>query len=177
MATIESQANEVRRQGAAMNTTEGTLDRGEPAAQFAPTTAAWRTGLLAAILASAANVAVYAIARGGGVSFRMPLKLIDPDKPVVLPVEMVILASVIGAVAGTVVFALLRRFDPRHPRLFVVIGLGFLVLSLAGPLTLDDTGAATKWWLEVMHVVAGLTIIGLLVRSAPRQAWCPCPAA
>lgn len=151
MATIESQANDVRRQGAE------------------PETGVWRTGLLAAILAAAANVAIYAIARGGGVSFRMPLELIDPDKPVVLPVELVIFTSVFTAAAGTAVFAVLRRFDPRHPRLFVIIGLGFLVLSFAGPLTLDDTGAATKWWLEVMHVVAGLTIIGFLVRSARRQ--------
>jgi hypothetical protein len=120
----------------------------------------WWVGLLAAAGAAGANVLVYALARALGVSLVMPP--IPGTAPALLPVGMVILMSVVGAVAGTVAFALLGRFVPRGVLLFQIVGIVFLLLSFSGPLTLDATDGATKATLMLMHVVAGGTIIGLL---------------
>jgi hypothetical protein len=86
----------------------------------------------------------------------------------VLPVEMVVLTSVAAAIAGTAVAAVLGRFAPGHARLFPIVGLGFLLLSLAGPVTLEGTDAATKATLMLMHVVAAAATIGLLSTQARR---------
>ncbi|MDQ3923677.1 MAG: DUF6069 family protein, partial [Actinomycetota bacterium] len=82
-------------------------------ATFSPV---WRAGLLAAGVAAGANAVLYLLAQRLGVSF-----LMSPQPgvaPMTLPLTMVILASVVGAVAGTVVFALLSRWTPHAPRLF-----------------------------------------------------------
>lgn len=120
----------------------------------------WRAGLLAALVAAAGNVLVYTLARALGTSFLMTFQ--PGAEPLVLPVVMVILASLAGAAAGTVAFALLGRFAPGQPGLFSIVGLVFLLLSFAGPLTLESADAATRATLMLMHVVAGASTIGLL---------------
>ncbi|MGI8552142.1 MAG: DUF6069 family protein, partial [Dehalococcoidia bacterium] len=117
-------------------------------------------GLLAAAVAAVGNVVVYALARALGVSLIMPLT--PGAAPALLPVGMVILMSVGGAVAGTVAFALLGRFMPRGVPLFQIVGIVFLLLSFGGPLSLNHTNGATKATLMLMHTVAGGSIIGLL---------------
>ena len=132
-------------------------------ATFSPV---WRAGLLAAGVAAGANAVLYLLARTLGVSFLMSSQ--PGMEPMALPLTMVILASTAGAVAGTVVFALLSRWTPYGTRLFQLVGLMFLVLSFGGPLSLSISDGATKATLLAMHVIAGGATIGLLSRSPER---------
>ena len=88
----------------------------------------------------------------------------EPGHPAaVLPLSMVIMEIVLGAVAGTIVFALLG-FIARQ-RWFPVVGIVFLVITFAAPLSLSITGTgdgATVATLILMHSVAGGSIIVLL---------------
>lgn len=119
----------------------------------------WRTGLVAAGVAAIANTLVYWLARGLGVSFAMPF---TPDgEPAVLPLVMVIGASIVGAVAATVACLVFTRFHERGMGLFRIVGALFLLLSFAGPLSSGADGA-TQFALLLMHIVAGVSIIVLL---------------
>lgn len=119
----------------------------------------WRTGLVAAGVAAVANVLLYWVARGLGVSFAMPF---SPDgEPVVLPVAMVIGASVVGALAAAAVYLAFTRLHERGRALFRIAGSLFLLLSFAGPLTSGADGA-TQFVLLLMHIIAGVSIIALL---------------
>ncbi len=132
----------------------------------APFPRVWGAGLLAAGVAAGANALLYLFARMLGVSF-----LMSPQpgmEAIPLPLTMVILASIAGAAAGTLAFALLSRWTPHGPRLFQLAGLVFLVLSFGGPLSLSSSDSATKAALIAMHVIAGGATITLLSRSLRR---------
>lgn len=119
----------------------------------------WRTGLVAAGVAAVANTLVYWLARALGVSFAMPF---TPDgAPMVLPLTMVIGASIVGAIAAAAACLAFTRLHERGMGLFRIVGGLFLLLSFAGPLTSAADGA-TQFALLLMHVVAGISIIALL---------------
>ena len=126
----------------------------------------WRAGLLAAGVAAGANAVLYLLGRALGVSFLISSQ--PGVDPMTLPLTMVILASAMGAVAGTVVFALLSRWTWHGTRLFQLVGLVFLVLSFGGPLSLSSSDNVTKAALVAMHIVAGGATIVLLSRSPQR---------
>ncbi|HLZ30696.1 MAG TPA: DUF6069 family protein [Chloroflexota bacterium] len=119
-----------------------------------------RAGLLAAAVAAVGNLVVYALARTLGVALLLPLQ--PGAAPVLLPVAMVLGASLAGAAAAAAAFALLTRFGPRRTRLFPIVALVFLLLSLGAPLTLAATDGATRATLVLMHLLAGGSITYLL---------------
>lgn len=107
------------------------------------------------------------LARALGVSFLMSPTPGAPPFP--LPVGMVVLMSAAGALAGTVAYALLGRLAPhRRSWLFPTVAVVFLLLSFAGPLTVEGADAATRAALMTMHVLAGGSTIALLTRLGRR---------
>lgn len=122
----------------------------------------WKTGFLAGCMAAAANVLLYWVTKGIGVTF---LAYIGVDgQAAVIPVGMVIAASLIGAVAGTAVSLVFARWQARGLRLFKIVGGLFLLASLGGPLNAGADGA-TQATLILMHVIAGTVIIASLSRG------------
>jgi hypothetical protein len=117
---------------------------------------------LAGLIAGLANTLLYLLARAAGVAFLMPLggpgSVLEP-----LPVFMPFVASFLPALGAAAVYAGLSRFVRQPARAFVIVALVFLLLSLGGPLSLPVT-TAVKLALSAMHLVAGVTITGLLVR-------------
>jgi hypothetical protein len=138
--------------------------------QIAPARQVWQTGLLAAALASVANLVVYLIASALGISF----DFMPPDLPVPPFAVAVIFATAIGVLAATLVFSLMPRVSRRPVSMFRTVGIIVLVLSLAQPLMLttgiipasQPVSAATVIALMVMHIVAGTIAIWLLTTRA-----------
>ena len=124
--------------------------------------------LLAAVAAAVANGVVYLAAAAAGA---MPQDVVvNGQGPITLPI--VAAASVQGAVAAAVVYALLCRFARRPVRVFRVVAAVVLVLSFVTPFTIPG-GAPVPMILalEAMHVVAAAVVVGLLTTlAAPRKA-------
>lgn len=127
-----------------------------------------RAGLTGAAVAAAGNLVVFALAHAAGASL---VAQFDPKAPATaLPVAMVIIASVVPAVAATGVLALMNRLLRRPSRAFAMIAIAFGLFSMGGPATLAGADAATKATLGAMHVVAALAIAVALLRGARRRA-------
>ncbi len=123
-------------------------------------------GLLAALVAAAANAIVYLVAAAAGT---MPQDVVvNGQGPMTLP--MVATTSVFGAVAGTAVYALVGRFARRPVRVFRVVAAVALVLSFVGPFTIPGAPAAMIATLLLMHVVAAVVVVGLLTTIAAHKA-------
>jgi uncharacterized protein DUF6069 len=121
-------------------------------------------GALALVLAAAANAVVYLVASSLGA---MPQDVdANGQGPITLP--MVVVMSAVGAVAGTLVYALVGRLARRPVRAFRLVALIALVLSLAGPLTIPGAPAAMVAALLMMHIVAAVAVVGLLTTLAAK---------
>jgi hypothetical protein len=117
--------------------------------------------LIALIAAPAANAIVYFIANALGT---LPdTVLVGPMQEPITAVP-VIMASLMGALAGIVVYGVLLRFSKQPKRLFIGLAAIVLVLAIIPTLTIGaPTGMILA--LNVMHVVAAAVIVGVLTRS------------
>jgi len=122
-----------------------------PALQF------WkRTGLVIAA-ATVINVAVYLIAKAGGLEILVPMGA----SPVPLSAALVVVFTIVPLVLAAVFLLILRRVGVSSSRVFAGIVLTVAVLSLLAPLAADLT-VSNKLVLATMHVVAGLAaLLGL----------------
>jgi len=119
-----------------------------PALQF------WkRTGLVIAA-ATVINVAVYLIAKAGGVEILVPMGA----SPVPLSAALVVVFTIVPLVLAAVFLLVLRRAGVSSSRVFAGVVLTVVVLSLLAPLTADLT-VLNKLVLATMHVVAGLAAL------------------
>ena len=117
----------------------------------------WPAALVAAAAAAVVNVVIRAIAVG-------PLD-VSSDFPPLESVANTIIASVVGAIAGAVVLALLARFTRRPLRTFWIVAGVFLLASLAGPFgqSSEPGGDATAvGTLIAMHIVTAAIVVGVL---------------
>ena len=121
-------------------------------------------GLLAALVAVVANALIYLVATTAGAM----LQDVVVNGQALITLPMVVTMSVVGTVAGTVVYTLVGRFARRPVRVFRVVAAVALVLSFAGPLTIPGASAAVVATLLLMHVVAAAVIVGLLTTLARR---------
>ena len=115
---------------------------------------------LAAIIAAAADVAVYSIARASGVTMVMPYQWGQP--PSVLPISVIEAADLFAAILATVIFGLLVKFTVSGVRVFQIASVPVLLLTFAAPLSLAQTDGSTKATLIAMHVVAAAGIVAVL---------------
>lgn len=123
--------------------------------------------LLAALGAAVVNAIVYFAASGlGFVSQSLPVPMPGGEQP--LTVAPVVISSVVGAIGGAIVFALIGGFAKRPVRLFRIVATVALALSLAMPLTIPGAPLSMIVSLEVMHVAAWAVIVGLLTTLARR---------
>ena len=120
----------------------------------------WWVGLLAAASAGIANLVIFAISSNlFGVNFMVAPP--GSTELIPLPMGMVIAATVVPAVVATIFFALIGRFVPRPILAFRILSGVVLLLSFGSPLSLP-VGIAVKVILSLMHVVAAVSIVGLL---------------
>ena len=120
----------------------------------------WKAGVAAAVLAIAANVALYAAAVSLGV---FPTLTLAPDAWG-MGLGPVILVSTLGALGGTLVYAAVRRRVEQPIRAFLAIAAVVLVISFGGPLMIPGLTAAMIGVLEVLHVVVAVCTVGSIWR-------------
>ncbi|SIM70112.1 hypothetical protein SAMN04489832_1499 [Micromonospora cremea] len=114
-----------------------------------------RTGVLAAVAASAATMVVAAVGHAAGVSLDMG------GAPI--PVAGFGVLTAAFSLIGVVVAALLTRFARRPRRTFVRTTVVLTVLSLV-PDVIADAGAGTKALLMLTHLVAAAIVIPAVAR-------------
>ena len=120
----------------------------------------WWVGLLAAASATITNLVIFAISSNlFGVNFMVNSPGSTELAP--LPLGMVIAATVIPALVGTILLALIGRFVLRPILVFRILSGLVLLLSFGSPLSLP-VDVTVKVILSLMHVVAAGTIVGLL---------------
>ena len=109
--------------------------------------------------ATAAAVAIWAVATAAGADLTVSFGAGQPIQKVT--VVNVVVAALVGSLAGWGLLALLRRFTANARAIWTVIAIIFALLSLGGPLSAIASGG-TKVSLIAMHLaVATVTIVGL----------------
>jgi anti-sigma factor RsiW len=110
-----------------------------------------REAAIAAVAATAANVAVWAAGRAADVSF-----LVSPliGTPTQVGIVLVVLTTLIAFAVGMGLFALASRRSDGWARAVLAAGVLFAVVSTVGPLsTAEDT--STGVLLASMHLLTG----------------------
>ena len=79
----------------------------------------------------------------------------------------VLAGSLLAALAGWGLLALLERFTARARDLWAVIAVVFMIGSLGGPLSGTGVTTADRWALVGLHLVVGAVLIPLLYRTSP----------
>ncbi|HZD38900.1 MAG TPA: DUF6069 family protein [Actinomycetes bacterium] len=120
----------------------------------------WQVGLVASLIAAAANTVLYVAARLAGV----PLELTEvfSDHFGRIPVSSFVLATLLeGGAVATVAAAACQQWAPRPRTWFVSLALAGMVASFWLPVTSDGT-TATMVVLSISHVFAALIIVPAL---------------
>lgn len=127
----------------------------------------WLVGLVAALVAAIASVAVYAVARIIGVP--MELTEVLEDQFARMPVLNMAWAALLdGGLAGTVLAAACRRWAKQPRAAFVVCAATGLIASFALPVV-SDASTATKVVLSISHVVVAAIIVPALALALPGE--------
>ena len=118
-----------------------------------------RSPITAVLAATAAAVAIWVVATIAGAELTVSF---GPGQPIQkVTVINVVVAALVGSLAGWGLLALLRRFTANARAIWTVIAIVFALFSLGGPLAaIASTG--TKVALVAMHLaVATVLIVGL----------------
>ncbi len=114
-----------------------------------------RAGAVGTIAAVIVNLVIYGLGSAADVSW--DAGDIDPNAG-----EVALTTVVVGVLATILAMLLLHYLKVARPvSVFLVIGVAFTLLSLAGTLS-ADADTSTRWLLASMHVVAGVLILGAL---------------
>ena len=121
----------------------------------------WWVTIAAIVIALIGNAILYFIGNAvidGGLTAVRPGET-DPNK---LPFFVMTIATVVPAIIGAIIFALLDRFN-RPVSIFRIMAVIVTVLSFAPVIQLPDTVLiGSKIILGLMHIVAAVAITGIL---------------
>lgn len=127
----------------------------------------WQIGLGAALIAAAASVIVYAVARAAGVP--MELTEVFADEFARMPVMNMAWAAMLeGGVGGTLLAAACRRWARRPRSYFVALATIGLIASFVLPIT-SDASTATNVVLSISHVIVAMIIVPALALALPHE--------
>ncbi len=128
-----------------------------------------RKARLGAVVAAAlAALTIWAIVEGGfGTDLRAPAT--GNAAPADIGPLTVVTASAVASLAGWALLALLERFTARARRVWAVVALMVLVVSLGGALGGTGITTANRISLALMHIVVAAVLIPLLHRTSPSR--------
>lgn len=122
-------------------------------------------GVIAAVGAAVANAIIYLIGAALG---QMPADYLVPGSGMPITVAQPIVASVTGAIGGTIVFALLARFTSRPITIFRIVAFIAFILSFGTLFGLAGAPVGMVITLGLMHVVAAAIIVSVLTTYSRR---------
>ena len=121
-----------------------------------------RTPVAAVLGATAAAVAIWVVATAAGADLTVSF---GPGQPIQkVTVVNVVVAALVGSLAGWGLLGLLRRFTAKARAVWTVTAIGGALLSLGGPLS-ATASAGTKVSLVAMHVAVATVLIAVLRRT------------
>jgi Family of unknown function (DUF6069) len=119
-------------------------------------------GLLAGIAAAVINTILFVVFHSAGVISDNIFP--QPGQP--LTVLPVIISSIVPLIIGSLVFCLFERFTDSGFKIFAIIALILMVLSLPGPFTaIPNVTLGYSLVLCVMHIVAALSLLYFIRRA------------
>lgn len=121
-----------------------------------------RTPVAAVLGATAAAVAIWAVATAAGAELTVSFGRDQPIQKVT--VVNVVVAALVGSLAGWGLLALLRRFTANPRAVWTVIAIVVALLSLGGPLS-ATASAGTKVSLVAMHLTVAIVTIAVVRRT------------
>jgi peptidoglycan/LPS O-acetylase OafA/YrhL len=125
-----------------------------------------RTPVAAVLGATAAATAIWVVATAAGADLTVSF---GPGQPIQkITVVNVVVAALVGSLAGWGLLALLRRFTAKARSVWTVTAIVAALLSLAGPLW-TTASAGTKAWLVAMHLAVATVLIAVLRRTTPQH--------
>jgi len=141
-----------------------------------PTTRPWRARALAVVAAVLAALAIWLVTDPLlGVDLAAPTRPGSQELMSITP-ALVAGTSLVAALAGWALLALLERYTARPRTIWTAIAVLVGLLSLAGPLsTIASTTAANGVSLALMHLAVAAVLIPGLAATAPAPAR-PAPA-
>lgn len=118
----------------------------------------FKAALIGGVIAAVVNLIIYFIFSAAGASYEVTGAPTNPDA------LAVIIMSILPALLAAGLLLLLGKVAPNAAvKIFVGIAVVLLVFSFGGIMGAQDT--ATLIGLGLMHLVAGVLIIGTLVRN------------
>ncbi len=121
-----------------------------------------RTPVAAVLGATAAAVAIWALATAAGAALTVSF---GPGQPIQkVTVVNVVVAALVGSLAGWGLLVLLRRFTANARAVWTVIAIVVALVSLGGPLS-ATASAGTKMSLVAMHLAVATVVIVVLRRT------------
>jgi Family of unknown function (DUF6069) len=124
-----------------------------------------RAPVAAVLGATAAAVAIWVVATAAGADLTVSF---GPGQPIQkITVVNVVVAALVGSLAGWGLLALLRRFTAKARSVWTVTAIVAALLSLAGPLS-AIASPGTKVSLVAMHLAVATVLIVVLRRATPR---------
>jgi len=119
----------------------------------------------ASLLSAAGNGFIYLVCFVSGI---IPWNMLSPGRGVSITPKLVTLVSIGGALGGTAIYAILRRFSSNPARRFRVYAAIVLVLSFGAPLLMDTFTTSLMIALDLMHVVVyASTVYALTIWPEP----------
>jgi hypothetical protein len=123
--------------------------------------------LYAALLAAAINATIYVISYAAGI---IPWSMLSPGRGVSITPRLVIAVSVGGALAGGILYAIIRRSASNPVRKFRIAATAVLFASFIAPLSIPTFTTALMIVLDLMHIVVyAATVWALTVWSQNRR--------
>jgi hypothetical protein len=129
------------------------------------TTVGARTPVGAVLGATASAVAIWVVATAAGAELTVSF---GPGQPIQkITVVNVVVAALVGSLAGWGLLGLLRRFTARARTVWTMTAIVAVLVSLAGPLS-AIASAGTKASLVAMHLAVATVLIAVLRQTTPR---------
>jgi Family of unknown function (DUF6069) len=126
-----------------------------------------RARLLAVAGAGGAALALWAVVElAFGHDLRGPAFATNAEPSDVGPAQ-VLVVSLLAALAGWGLLAVLERFTARARELWAGIAVVVVIGSLGGPLSGTGVTTADRWGLVGFHLVVGAVLIPTLYRTSP----------
>jgi hypothetical protein len=120
-----------------------------------------KSGIIVGLIASAANVILYLISKSLGI---ISDSILLPNGAPLLLFPVVISSVLPGVVAGFVLWVI-SKISKNPVKIFTLAGVGFLLISMIGPVATPNLTIGFKIVLSLMHLIAGGFIIYFLRRS------------
>jgi len=121
-----------------------------------------RASIATVLGATAAAVVIWVVATAAGADLTVSF---GPGQPIQkVTVVNVVVAALVGSLAGWGLLALLRRFTAKARAIWTATAIVAALLSLAGPLS-TIASAGTKAWLVSMHLAVATVLIVVLRRE------------